>query len=90
MAQVIDRDEEIERRLRHEFSYLFDIDEDRIELTTRIVDMPDYNILDWQAMASIAVDGFGVTLSDEDFYSVQTFGDVLGYITRHGNVGPRR
>jgi hypothetical protein len=74
---------EIERQLRYEFSFLFDIDEDDIQLDTKIVDMPDYHILDWQGMASIAVDGFGATLSDEDFYSVQTFGDVLDYICRH-------
>ncbi len=67
MARTLETAADIERQLRHEFSYLFDIDEDEIQLDTRIVDMPDFYILDWQAMASIVVDTFGATLSDEDF-----------------------
>jgi acyl carrier protein len=82
MARTVETAADIERQLRHEFSYLFDIDEDEIQLDTRIVDMPDFDILDWQAMASIVVDTFGTTLSDEDFYSLQTVGDVLNCVVR--------
>ena len=82
MAQTFETPANIERQLRYEFSYLFDIDEDEIQLDTRIVDMPGFDILDWQAMASIVVDKFGVTTSNEDFYSLQTVGDVLNYVNR--------
>lgn len=82
MAQTFETSADIERQLRHEFSYLFDIDEDEIQLDTRIVDMPDFDILDWQAMASIVVDTFRVTTSNEDFYSLQIVGDVLNYVNR--------
>lgn len=65
MTQTFETSADIERQLRYEFSYLFNIDEDAIQLDTRIVDMPDFDILDWQAMASIVVDKFGVTTSNE-------------------------
>jgi acyl carrier protein len=72
----------VERQLRKEFSYLFDIDPEKIELDARLEDLPDFGPLDRQLIAMTVVEAFGTDISDEDFYCLRTVGDVLQYVMR--------
>jgi acyl carrier protein len=73
----------VERQFRKEFSFLFDIDPEKIELDMKLEDLPEFSRFDRQLIAMVLVEAFGTTLSDdEDFYSLETVGDVFRHVMR--------
>jgi hypothetical protein len=50
----------------------------------RLEDLADFQPFDRQRLATVLVDSFGVSVSNEGYYCLETVGDVLEYFKKHG------